>query len=107
MNKGRLVIDGIRADGSRLRPSDWIERISSMVAEFGFDHRLHYSASVHPCVIEGQKCLVVEPELEKRNRELYEYILHFARHNELLVHLADESADDVSKKLMLSECSIN
>jgi len=46
-----LIIEGVRDDGSRLRPGDWVERISSMVAEFGPDHRLHYSAHVHPAIV--------------------------------------------------------
>ncbi|HHL44971.1 MAG TPA: DUF3579 domain-containing protein [Gammaproteobacteria bacterium] len=107
MNKEKLVIDGIRMDGSRLRPSDWIERISSMVAEFGPDHRLHYSVNVHPCVIEGQKCLVVEPELREKNRELYEYILHFAQRNDLVVHLKEETTDSVDKEINPSDYSVS
>ncbi len=87
MNRETLIIEGVRDDGSRLRPGDWVERISSMVAEFGPDHRLHYSAHVHPGVIGGRKCLVVEPALEKKNPELYQYILEFARRNQLGVHL--------------------
>ncbi len=106
MNKEKLVIDGVRVDGSRLRPGDWIERISSIVAEFGPDHRLHYSASVHPCVVDGQKCLLVEPELEEKNRELYEYILHFARHNDLVIHLNEEAPDSTNKEKNLSECAV-
>lgn len=84
-NNEKLVIFGTRADGSRLRPSDWVERISSMVAEFGPDHRLHYSASVHPAVIDGQTCLVVEQVLQNNAPQLYDYIMRFAERNRLLV----------------------
>ncbi len=106
MHKEKLVIDGIRMDGSRLRPADWVERISSMVAEFGPDHRLHYSDNVHPCVIEDRKCLVVDPELREKNRELYEYILHFAQRNDLVVHLKREEMDGTSKEANLSDCPV-
>ncbi len=84
-NNEKLVIAGTRADGSRLRPSDWVERISSVVAEFGPDHRLHYSANVYPAVIDGQTCLVVEPALRSSAPQLYDYIMRFAERNRLTV----------------------
>ncbi len=88
--KETLIVEGVRDDGSRLRPGDWVERIASMVAEFGPDHRLHYSTHVHPGFIDGRKCLVLEPALQKKNPELYHYILEFARRNRLTVHLRGE-----------------
>lgn len=88
-----LIIEGVRDDGSRLRPGDWVERISSMVAEFGPDHRLHYSAHVHPAIVDGRKCLVVEPVLREKNPELYQYILGFAQRNRLAVHVEEEAAE--------------
>ncbi len=79
----RVVIQGIKEDGSKLRPSDWIERISSTLASFGEDQRLHYSKSVNPCVIDGQKCLVVARCLEQTNPEAYHFVMAFARSNNL------------------------
>ncbi len=93
-----LIIEGVRDDGSRLRPGDWVERISSMVAEFGPDHRLHYSAHVHPAIVDGQKCLVVEPALREKNPELYRYILDFARRNRLAVHVKDGAVESVCEE---------
>ncbi len=95
MNRETLIIEGVRDDGSRLRPGDWVERISSMVAEFGPDHRLHYSTHVHPGVIDGRKCLVVEPALREKNPELFQYILDFARRNQLAIH---QKGDGVEKE---------
>ncbi len=80
-----LVIQGIREDGGKLRPSDWIERISSTLASFGQDHRLRYSESVQPCVIGGEKCLVVARGLEISDPTAYAYILDFARSNRLCI----------------------
>ncbi len=85
MNDEALVIEGVREDGSKLRPSDWIERISSMLAEFGPDHRLHYSPWVHPCVIGGEKCLVIERDLHEKDPQAYRYILGFAEQNGLRI----------------------
>ena len=81
----RLIIDGKRANGSRFRPSDWVERISASLASFGPDNRLRYSSLVQPCIIEGQKCLVVARKLNQTHPELYAFILDFARKNELRI----------------------
>ncbi|WP_455205974.1 DUF3579 domain-containing protein, partial [Kaarinaea lacus] len=38
--KSVLIIEGVRENGSKFRPSDWPERISSSMAGFGSDNRL-------------------------------------------------------------------
>lgn len=81
----RVVIHGVKEDGSKLRPSDWIERLSSTLASFGGDHRLQYSPSVHPCMIEGKKCLVVARCLEESNPEAYAFVMSFAKSNHLQI----------------------
>ena len=43
-NDEKWVIRGVTEDGRKLRPSDWIERISSTLASFGSDQRLQYSS---------------------------------------------------------------
>lgn len=79
----KLVIEGVREDGSRFRPSDWIERISATLATFGPDHRLRYARGVQPKVINGQKCLVVDDLLREEDPAAYEYVLAFAKANQL------------------------
>jgi len=66
----RLVIHGTRDDGSRLRPGDWIERLSST-----------------PCVIDGQKCLVVARCLAETDPTAYRFIMEFAESNRLRVQV--------------------
>lgn len=82
----RLVIESVVEDGRKFRPSDWIERISTTLANFGPDHRLHYDESVQPRVINGEKCLVVDKSLEISNPEAFAYILGFVQANHLRVH---------------------
>ena len=93
MTKDHLVIEGIREDGAKLRPSDWIERISSTLASFGQDQRLKYSASVQPCVIAGNKCLVVARGLEASDPAAYDYVIQFAKSNQLVIK-TDRRYDD-------------
>ena len=83
----KLVIESVREDGQRFRPSDWVERISSTLGSFGPDHRLHYDKQVQPSIIDGQKCLVVDESLKEENPEAYQYVVSFAEANNLRIHL--------------------
>lgn len=83
--KDYLIISGQQEDGRKLRPADWVERISSALATFDQQHRLHYSASVHPCIIDGEKCLVVARGLEQANPAAYAFVMEFARSNRLRI----------------------
>jgi hypothetical protein len=81
----KLIIEGVREDGSRFRPSDWIERISATLATFGPDHRLRYARSVQPKIINGKKCLVLDASLREENPSAYDYVLAFAKANQLRI----------------------
>ena len=81
----KWVIRGVTEDGKKLRPSDWIERISSTLASFGTDQRLKYSNSVAPCVIDGEKCLVVARNLHDINPKAYDFVMWFAESNQLSI----------------------
>jgi hypothetical protein len=80
-----MVIRGVREDGGKFRPSDWIERISASLASFGADQRLNYSRAAQPCVIQGEKCLVVQRGLADADPEAFEFIMKFARSNRLCI----------------------
>ena len=85
LEDGVIIIQGVREDGGKLRPSDWIERISSTLASFGKDQRLQYSNSVKPCMVDGQKCLVVARCLEETHPDLYDFVMAFATSNNLRI----------------------
>ena len=91
-DNAKLVIESVVEDGRKFRPSDWIERISTVTATFGADHRLHYADEVQPRMINGEKCLVVDKSLEQRDPVAYQYILQFARMNRL--RMREEHIDD-------------
>ncbi|MDH5259252.1 MAG: DUF3579 domain-containing protein [Gammaproteobacteria bacterium] len=88
--RDKLVIESVREDGRRFRPSDWIERISANMGTFGADHRLHYADSVKPAMVNGEKCLIVDQSLESDNPAAFGYIMQFARANDLRCHVGDE-----------------
>ena len=85
MSETDLLILSVMEDGERFRPSDWIERLSSALASFQVDNRLRYSQGVQPCVIDGQRCLIVARWLERENRAAYDYVMDFARSNRLRI----------------------
>jgi len=79
----KLVIESVREDGKRFRPSDWIERLSANMGTFGADHRLHYAEECKPGVVNGEKCLIVDNSLEVSNPAAFQYIMNFASSNNL------------------------
>lgn len=80
-----LIIADQGEGRKRFRPSDWVERISASLASFGADQRLRYSEHVQPCIIEGRKCLVISRRLRKVHPEFYEFVIQFARSNQLRI----------------------
>ncbi|MDZ7804634.1 DUF3579 domain-containing protein [Thiohalophilus sp.] len=84
---GVVVIRGVNQEGSRLRPGDWAERLGANLAHFGRDNRLCYDQAVQPCIIDGEKCLVVARGLADSNPEAYEFLMSFARSNDLKIRL--------------------
>ncbi len=81
-----LIIEGVREDGSKFRPSDWAERLSTTLAQFGSDHRLLYAKGVQPVMRNGVKCLVINTDLEVNNPSAYRYIIEFSDANHLRTH---------------------
>lgn len=79
----KFVIQGITEAGQKFRPSDWIDRIASLDAEYGAQHRLIYSDYLHPEVFEGERSLIIDSALKESNPGLFDYVMGFRRMNEL------------------------
>ncbi len=79
----RYIIEGYTVEGNKFRPSDWIDRIASMMASYGDIHRLVYSDLLHPERYQGQKCLILDTKLKTENPEMFEYVMGFAKSNHL------------------------
>ncbi len=83
-----FVIRSVRNDGTKFRPGDWIERISATLASFSSSPSslsLKGPKGAKPCVIDGEKCLVVESQLANSNPAAYEFIMNFAYSNDLRI----------------------
>ncbi len=89
-----FVIRSVRNDGSKFRPGDWIERISATLASFNTTPTAkNVSLGAKPCVIDGEKCLVVESLLATSNPAAYEFIMSFAYSNDLRIQQDRRSKD--------------
>ena len=78
----KYIIEGVTEDGRKFRPSDWIDRISSMGASYDMQ-RLVYSDMLHPELYEGQKCLMIDMALEQENPGMFQYVMNFVKSNGL------------------------
>lgn len=81
----KYIIEGYTEDGRKFRPSDWIDRIASMMASYGSSHRLVFSDLLHPELQNGQKCLIIDTELEIKDPTMFEYVMNFAKSNNLRI----------------------
>jgi hypothetical protein len=77
-----LLIQGLTAGGGRFRPSDWVERICSLMAGFR-DGRLHYSELLYPVLVNGVKCVHVDGRLAQEHPEMHNQVMYFAESNKL------------------------
>lgn len=85
-----IVIQGLTKAGRTFRPSDWAERLSGVLSTFGEDNRMAYSPYVKPVTINGVKGVRVDKKLREVDPRAYNFLLAFARDNDLQVKDGDE-----------------
>ncbi len=78
-----IVIVGMTPSGQEFRPSDWAERLCGLMSVFGEDRHLSYSPFLKPVLSAGVRCVVVDREIERIDPTAYNFLLGFARDNEL------------------------
>jgi hypothetical protein len=79
-----IVIQGVTAAGRTFRPSDWSERLCGMMSVFSEDRHLSYSPYLKPVVAGGLSCVVINRKLETLDPGAFQFLMDFARDNELL-----------------------
>lgn len=87
-----VFIQGLTRDGKTFRPSDWAERLAGAMSSFRPEGRqpgraahLGYSPYCVPTVVNGVKCVVVNEALREIEPMAWDFVMHFARDNELQV----------------------
>jgi hypothetical protein len=89
----QFFIQGITRDGRTFRPSDWSERLAGAMSSFrpggagakGIGAHIGYSPYCVPRVINGVKCVIVDEALRDLEPMAWDFVMHFARDNELQV----------------------
>jgi hypothetical protein len=96
-----FFIQGITKDGRTFRPSDWAERLAGVMSQFrpggavrGPGAHIGYSPYCVPCVINGVKCVIVNEALRDLEVLAWDFVMNFARDNELQVVEACLLPDD-------------
>ena len=93
MENESLIIHGVTEEGNKLRPGDWIERVCSSLTAFGEQRCVAIGKSILPCIIKGEKCLVVARNMEQKDPDVYKFVMGFAQSNKLKV-IVDRRRDD-------------
>jgi len=85
------IIWGVTAGGRAFRPSDWAERLAGLTSAYGLERRLAYSPLVRPMIIGGVKVVVIGATLAALEPRFYQFLLQFARDNELVCEFVDDA----------------
>lgn len=87
-----VFIQGVTLDGRTFRPSDWAERLAGVMSSFrpggmraGIGAHIGYSPWCVPTVINGVKCVIVNEELRRLEPMAWDFVMNFARDNNLQV----------------------
>lgn len=83
-----VFIQGITSQGRAFRPSDWAERLAGVMSQFrpgGAQPGSHlsYSPWCVPTAIGGVKCVIVHRDLQKHEPMAWDFVLNFAKDNDL------------------------
>ena len=90
MTTKHYLIHGVTIHGKTFRPSDWADRLCGVMARFRpstdyGDPKYTYSPYVYPEMITGIKCVVVDERLQGIDPRALDFVLNFAKDNELVL----------------------
>jgi hypothetical protein len=92
-----LCVQGLTQDGKAFRPSDWAERLAGAMSCFrpgggagGIGAFIGYSPYCVPTTVEGVRCVIVNEALRDLEPMAWDFVMNFARDNQLKVVDAGE-----------------
>jgi hypothetical protein len=85
-----VFILGVTQDGRTFRPSDWAERLAGVMSQFrpggvSPGSHLSYSPWCIPTTMGRDKCVVVHQDLREYNVMAWDFVMSFAKDNNLQV----------------------
>ena len=81
----KILIRGVTREGSKFRPSDWAERLYYALASYDHNRRLVFNPMVNLKQGDKFKCFVINPKLEKSEPMTFDFLVDFAKTNNLEV----------------------
>lgn len=98
-----VFIQGITKDGRTFRPSDWAERLAGVLSSFRPGgpqpgSHLGYSPWCVPTTIGNIKCVIVHRDLRDYDVMAWDFVMNFARDNELQIAEACLVPDTPTKR---------
>ena len=86
------IIEGVTVDGRVFRPSDWAERLAGAMSSFrpegsvrGIGAYIGYSPYCTPQQYGGVRAVFVSEKLREVEQLAWEFVMNFARDNQLKV----------------------
>ena len=79
-----IIIEGQSVSGKKFRPSDWVDRLCGVLANFE-QHKVFYSPFLRPMMFKNMQCVAVKRQLEELFHDVFIYLMQFARDNQLVV----------------------
>lgn len=81
----KILIKGVTKDGNKFRPSDWAERLYYALATYGPNKKLIFNPMVNLKQGDNFKCFVIKPDLQEKEPMTFDFLIDFARSNNLLI----------------------
>ncbi|HAX22953.1 DUF3579 domain-containing protein [Hydrogenophaga sp.] len=88
----QVFIQGVTRSGRTFRPSDWAERLAGVMSQFRpgggvvrQGSHIAYSPWCVPTVMNGVKVVIVHTDLREAEPMAWDFVMHFARDNDLQV----------------------
>ena len=83
-----VFILGLTQEGKTFRPSDWAERLAGVMSQFRpggarLGSHLGYSPWCIPTSMGSTKCVVVKRDLQAHEPMAWDFVMNFARDNNL------------------------
>ncbi|MBE0472733.1 DUF3579 domain-containing protein [Rhodoferax sp.] len=87
----KTYILGLTHSGRAFRPSDWAERLAGVMSQFRpggapIGRQLGYSPWCIPTSVNNVRCVVVHDDLRDHHVMAWDFVMGFAKDNELQVH---------------------
>jgi len=90
MASRQIIIRGVTTAGNKFRPSDWAERLYYALASYGPNRKVKFNPLTKIKLKDGIKCFVLDLGLQEEDPMTYDFLMEFARENELVVTDQDQ-----------------